>query len=65
MKRTVLAALVLILAIGMQPQAAHAQPNYANSNWNAFWAWFSHGQDPRLTGVGTGSALAPASPPIS
>ncbi len=50
MKRLSLAALALVLLIGLQPQSARAQD--ANANWNAFWAWLSHGQDPRLTGVG-------------
>ena len=54
MKRFMIAALALILAIGLQPQAAHAQDN----GWNALWAWLSHGQDPRLTGVGIGVGAA-------
>jgi len=49
LKRSFFLALALVALIGLQPQAARAQDNNA---WNAFWAWFSHGQDPRLTGVG-------------
>lgn len=55
MKRLSLAALALVLLIGLQPQSARAQD--ANANWNAFWAWLSHGQDPRLTGVGIAVGL--------
>jgi hypothetical protein len=53
MKRSILAVLALALAIGLQPQAARAQDN----GWNAFWAWLTHGQDPRLTGVGIGIGI--------
>lgn len=62
MKRFFLAALALIAVIGLQPQAAHAQSNNYNS-WNAFWAWLSHGQDPRLTtvSIGLGAAATAAS----
>ena len=55
MKRWILAALVLALAIGMVPQDARAQDN---NSWNAFWAWLSNGQDPRLTTVGLGIGVA-------
>jgi len=58
MRRLILAALALVMVIGLQPQAARAQDN----GWNAFWTWFSHGQDPRLTtasiGVGIGTGVA-------
>jgi hypothetical protein len=54
MKRLFLAALALVLVTGLQPQPARAQDN----GWNAFWAWLSHGQDPRLTGVGIGVGAA-------
>ena len=58
MKRSILAALALIMAIGLQPQTARAQDN----NWNTFWAWLMRGQDPRLfwggVGVGIGTGLA-------
>lgn len=54
MKRSLLAALALVMAIGLQPQAARAQDN----GWNALWLWLSHGQDPRLTGVGIGVGAA-------
>lgn len=55
MKRTMVAALALIFALGLVPQTARAQDN----NWNTFWAWLTRGQDPRLfwsgvvVGVGT------------
>jgi hypothetical protein len=54
MKRSLLAALALVLAIGLQPQAARAQDN----GWNGLWSWLSHGQDPRLTAVGIGVGTA-------
>jgi hypothetical protein len=58
MKRIVVAALVLILVIGLQPQAARAQDN----SWNSFWAWLTRGQDPRLfwggVGIGIGTDVA-------
>lgn len=57
MKRFIFAALALIFAIGLQPQSAKAQGS-TNPSWNAFWAWMSHGQDPRLTGVGIGLGAA-------
>lgn len=55
MRRFIFAALALIFAmgLGLQPQTAHAQGS-TNNSWDAFWAWLSHGQDPRLTGVGIG-----------
>ncbi|HZC55627.1 MAG TPA: hypothetical protein VE396_06205 [Xanthobacteraceae bacterium] len=55
MKRTVLAALAVILAIGLQPQAARAQS--ANTNWHPFLNWWGHGQDPRLTAAGIGIGI--------
>lgn len=57
MKRSIFAALALVVAIGLQSPAAHAQSNTDNG-WNNFWAWLSHGQDPRLTGVGIGLGAA-------
>lgn len=54
MKRSIFIALALIMLMGLQPQAARAQDN----GWNAFWTWFSHGQDPRLTVVGIGLGAA-------
>ena len=60
MKRFFLAALVLVMAMGLQPQAARAQD--ATANWNTFINWLSHGQDPRLTvggiGIGIGTDVA-------
>lgn len=59
MKRTMVAALALIFALGLVPQTAHAQDN---NNWNTFWAWLTRGQDPRLfwsgVVVGTGTGVA-------
>ena len=58
MKRTMVAALALMFAIGLTPQAARAQDN----NWNTFWAWLTRGQDPRLfwggVGIGIGTDVA-------
>jgi hypothetical protein len=58
MKRTIIAALALIFAIGLLPPTARAQDN----SWNAFWAWVMRGQDPRLfwggVGVGIGTDVA-------
>jgi hypothetical protein len=55
MKRFVLAALALIMAVGAQPKAAQAQDNYWNSN--SFLSWWGHGQDPRLTAAGIGIGI--------
>ena len=56
MKRLILAALVLVFAIGLLPQSARAQDT------NAFWAWIMRGQDPRLfwggVGIGIGTDIA-------
>jgi hypothetical protein len=54
MKRSFLAALALVVLIGLQAQPARAQDN----GWNALWSWLSHGQDPRLTAVGIGVGAA-------
>ena len=58
MKRTIVAALALIFAIGLLPQTARAQDN----NGNAFWAWLTRGQGPRLfwggVGIGIGTDVA-------
>lgn len=56
MKRFIIAALAVVLLVGLQPQA-HAQTYNWNNNWNAFWAWWGHGQDPRLTTVGIGLGI--------
>lgn len=57
MKRTIIAALALIFAIGLVPQTARAQ-----DNTNSFWAWIMRGQDPRLfwggVGIGIGTDVA-------
>jgi hypothetical protein len=55
MKRFVLAALALIMAVGAQLKAAQAQDNYWNSN--SFLSWWGHGQDPRLTAAGIGIGI--------
>ncbi len=58
MKRTMVAVLAVVFALGLLPQAARAQDN----NWNTFWAWLTRGQDPRLfwsgvvVGAGAGAA---------
>jgi cytochrome bd-type quinol oxidase subunit 2 len=59
MNRFFLAGLALVFVIGLQAQPAHAQDN----SWNNFWAWITHGQDPRLTvvGIGVGAATTGAS----
>ncbi len=58
MKRFIFAALALVFALGLQPQAARAQDN----NWNTFWTWLTRGQDPRLfwggAAVGAGTDVA-------
>ena len=63
MKRFLLVGLALVLVIGLHAQPARAQNNVQNNNWNAFWAWISHNQDPRLTvvGIGVGAAATGAS----
>jgi hypothetical protein len=55
MKRLILAALALTMAIGLQPKAAQAQDN--NATWNSFLTWWGHGQDPRLTAAGIGIGI--------
>jgi hypothetical protein len=58
MKRFFLAALALVMAIGLQPRTARAQD--LTTNWNTFVSW--HGQDPRFfyggTGIGIGTGVA-------
>jgi len=63
MNRFLLVGLALVLVIGLHAQPARAQNNVQNNNWNAFWAWISHNQDPRLTvvGIGVGAAATGAS----
>jgi hypothetical protein len=62
MRRLTVAALALILAIGLVPQTAHAQPKNNTAQTNTIWYWLSHGQDLRLmyTGwlVGAGTGVA-------
>ena len=60
MKRIVLAALALMLVIGLQPQAARAgSPNTACDN--GFISWLNHGQDCHLfyggVGIGIGTGI--------
>ena len=59
MNRFFLAGLAMVFVIRLQAQPAHAQDN----SWNNFWAWITHGQDPRLTvvGIGVGAAATGAS----
>jgi hypothetical protein len=56
MKRFILAALVLMMALGLQPRSASAQPT---NNTSAYpWLnWWGHGQDPRLTAAGIGIGI--------
>jgi len=58
MKRSLFAALALIMAIGMQTQSASAQAS--NSNSNSFWAFLNSNQDPRLWTPGVGVGIASA-----
>lgn len=53
MKRNFVAALTLALTLAFALQPASAQNgNNSNNSWDAFWSWITHGQDPRLVGVG-------------
>jgi hypothetical protein len=55
MKRCFIAVVAAVAAIAtLSGQAARAQDNNSPANGNAFWNWFSHGQDPRLTAAGIG-----------
>jgi hypothetical protein len=61
MKRTIVAALALIFAIGLMPQAARA--GSANTACdNGFISWLNHGQDCHLfyggVGIGIGTGIA-------
>jgi hypothetical protein len=60
MKRLFLAAIALILAIGLQPQTARASsPN--DGCGNGFISWLNHGQDCHLfyggVGIGIGTTI--------
>lgn len=61
MKRLIFAALTLFLAMGLQPQSAHAAGTNTDCN-TGFLNWLSHGQDCRLfyggVGIGIGTAAA-------
>jgi hypothetical protein len=58
MKRFILAALALILVVGLQPQSASAQPtNNTSTSAFPFLNWWGHGQDPRLTAAGIGIGI--------
>jgi hypothetical protein len=68
MKRLLLAAVAAAFMAGLQLQPAYAQAQtqpqaYGWNGWNSFWAWWSHGRDPRLTAVsiGVGAASTAAS----
>ena len=68
MKRLLFAAVAVAFMAGLQLQPAHAQAQaqsqaYGWNSWNSFWAWWSHGRDPRLTAasIGVGAAAAGAS----
>ncbi len=56
MKRFILAALALILVVGLQSQSASAQPS-SNPSTFPFLNWWGHGQDPRLTAAGIGIGI--------
>jgi hypothetical protein len=56
MKRFILAALALIMVVGLQPQSASAQPTNSTSAF-PFLNWWGHGQDPRLTAAGIGIGI--------
>ncbi|HEY2527018.1 MAG TPA: hypothetical protein VGJ20_03555 [Xanthobacteraceae bacterium] len=58
---SIVAAVATVVTLS--GQAARAQDNNSPANWNGFWSWFSHGQDPRLTatGIGVGAASGVAS----
>jgi hypothetical protein len=61
MKRFSLAALALILLIGLQPQSARAASADPGCN-NGFISWLSHGQDCHLfyggVGIGIGTGVS-------
>ncbi len=59
MKRFILAALALIMVVGLQPQSASAQPT-SNTSAFPFLNWWGHGQDPRLTAAGIGIGIGTA-----
>jgi len=61
MKRLLLAAVAGAFMVGLALQPAHAQAQpqaYGWNGWNSFWAWWSHGRDPRLTAVSIGVGAA-------
>jgi hypothetical protein len=61
MKRFFLAAVALAFVAGLALQPAQAQAQqqaYGWNGWNSFWAWWSHGRDPRLTAVSMGVGAA-------
>jgi len=63
MKRSILAALALTMAVGLQPRAAQAGGAQSTStSAYPFLNWWGHGQDPRLTlagiGIGIGTGVA-------
>jgi hypothetical protein len=55
MKRFLLAALAMALALGLHPQAARAQSSTTSAY--PFLNWWGHGQDPRLTAAGIGIGI--------
>jgi hypothetical protein len=61
MKRTILAALALIMAIMLQPQSARAASTDVDCN-NGLISWLAHGQDCHLfwggVGIGVGTGVA-------
>jgi hypothetical protein len=61
MKRFIIAAMALCLAVGLQPKAAQAQNPAPAPTWSwgngSFLNWWGHGQDPRLTVAGIGIGI--------
>jgi hypothetical protein len=61
MKRALIAAMALLLLVGLQPQAARAQGQNPACN-NGFISWLNHGEDCHLffggLGIGIGTGVA-------
>jgi hypothetical protein len=61
MKRFILAALALMLAMGLQPQSARAASPAPDCNNMSLMNWLTHGQDCRLffggVGIGIGTTV--------
>lgn len=55
MKRTIIAALALVFALGLLPQSAHAQ---SSNSTNPFWTSIFGNQNPALITPGVGIGVA-------